>query len=77
MSAELTIVHGEHDHLTTYAYAASLAALFDGTLLVARDGAHSWPTHHPEGLLRLVDDLVGALRPSERDDPIGPPAKRG
>jgi pimeloyl-ACP methyl ester carboxylesterase len=60
--AELTIVHGDHDQLTTYAYAAWLAAEFGGTLRVAPDGAHSWPTEDPEGFLRLVDDLVGVRR---------------
>ena len=69
-----TIVHGDHDQLTTYAYAASLADRFGGQLRVAPDGPHSWPTHDPEGFLRLIDDLVPLqLRPSKGDDPLEPP----
>jgi pimeloyl-ACP methyl ester carboxylesterase len=58
VSAQLTIVHADYDQLTTYAYAAQLAADFNGTLLVAPSGSHSWPTNDPEGFLRLVDELV-------------------
>ena len=62
VNAELTIVHGDYDQLTTYAYAASLAAEFGGTLRLAPDGAHSWPTGDPDGFLDLIDDLVGVRR---------------
>jgi hypothetical protein len=57
VSAELTVVHGEYDHLTSYAYAA-LAANFGATVRLAPDGAHSWPIEDPEGFPGLVDDLV-------------------
>lgn len=77
VSAELTIVHGAHDHLTTYAFAAALAADFGGTLRLAPSGAHSWPTDDPDGFLDLVDDLVGVRRPGKGDDPVVPPNKRG
>ena len=56
--AELTIVHADYDQLTSYAFAAQLAADFNGTLLVAPSGSHSWPTKDPEGFLRLIDELV-------------------
>jgi predicted alpha/beta hydrolase family esterase len=62
VSAELTVVHGDYDQLTTYDYAATLAAQFGGTLRIAPEGAHSWPTQDPEGFLRLVDDLLGVRR---------------
>lgn len=62
VSAELTIVHADYDQLTTYAYAASLAAEFGGALRIAPAGAHSWPTGDPEGFLRLVDDLARVRR---------------
>jgi pimeloyl-ACP methyl ester carboxylesterase len=62
VSAELTVVHGDYDQLTTYDYAATLAARFGGTLRIAPEGAHSWPTQDPDGFLRLVDDLVGVRR---------------
>jgi pimeloyl-ACP methyl ester carboxylesterase len=58
VTAELTIVHADYDQLTSYAFAAQLAAEFDGTLLVAPSGSHSWPTKDPDGFLRLVDELV-------------------
>ena len=56
--AELTIVHADYDQLTSYAFAAQLAADFNGTLLVAPSGSHYWPTRDPEGFLRLIDELV-------------------
>jgi fermentation-respiration switch protein FrsA (DUF1100 family) len=62
VAAELTVVHGDYDQLTTYDYAATLAAEFGGTLRIAPEGAHSWPTRDPEGFLRLVDDLLGVRR---------------
>jgi pimeloyl-ACP methyl ester carboxylesterase len=62
VSADLTIVHGDYDQLTTYAYAAALAAEFGATLRLAPQGAHSWPTSDPDGFLRLVDDLVDVRR---------------
>ena len=58
VSAKLTIVHADYDQLTSYAFAAQLAADFDGTLLVAPSGSHSWPTKDPEGFVRLIDELV-------------------
>ena len=58
VTAELTIVHADYDQLTSYAFAAQLAADFGGTLLVAPSGSHSWPTKDPEGFLRLIDELV-------------------
>ena len=77
VSADLTIVHGEYDHLTTYAYAAALAADFGATFRLAPDGAHSWPTRDPDGFLELVDDLVGVRSPSTADSPLEPAAQRG
>ena len=58
VSADLTIVHADYDHLTSYGYAAQLAAAFSGTLLVAPSGSHSWPTNDPDGFLLLVDELL-------------------
>ena len=77
VNADLTIVHGEYDHLTTYAYAASLAADFGATLRMAPNGAHSWPTQDPDGFLELVDDLVGVPTPTKGDDPLQPASNRG
>ncbi|HWJ52578.1 MAG TPA: alpha/beta fold hydrolase [Propionibacteriaceae bacterium] len=58
VTAQLTIVHADYDQLTSYAFAAQLSADFDGRLLVAPSGSHSWPTKDPEGFLRLVNELV-------------------
>ena len=69
VSAELTIVHGDYDQLTTYAYAAALAAEFGGTLRIAPKGPHSWPTGDPEGFLRLVDEFTA---PSRGTTPLNP-----
>ena len=63
VTAEQTIVHADYDQLTSYAFAARLAADFNGTLLVAPNGSHSWPTNDPGGFLRLVDELTEKTRP--------------
>jgi len=58
VSAELIIIHAEFDPLTTYAYAARLAADHHGRLLVAPGGSHSWPINDPDGFRRLLDELT-------------------
>lgn len=57
-SAELTMIHGEYDPLTSYAYAARLAADHGGRLLVAPAGSHSWPIDDPDGFSQLITELV-------------------
>ena len=70
VAAELTIVHADYDQLTSYAFAAQLAASFGGTLLVAPSGSHSWPTNDSEGFLRLINELMDS---SKGDGPLEPP----
>ena len=45
--AELTVVHGEDDVITSHAYAAGLAANHLGQLVVVPGATHSWPYATP------------------------------
>jgi len=58
VSSELTVIHAEFDPLTSYAYAARLAADHGGRLLVAPAGSHSRPIDDPDGFHRLVAELI-------------------
>ena len=56
--AEVTIIHTEHDLLTTHAYASWLAEISDARLIVMPGGSHSWPKADSARFLRLIDGLV-------------------
>lgn len=59
VSAELTVVHAEHDGLTSHAYAAQLAADCDGRLIVVPNASHSWPYRDPDRFLQLIESVLG------------------
>ena len=57
-SAQVTVVHAEHDRLTSHAYASSLACAHGGRLVTIPGASHSWPHQDPE---RFVDVVQRAL----------------
>lgn len=59
VEAELTVVHAEHDAITSHSYAAGLAADHGGRLLVVPGGTHSWPYAHAG---QFADTVEGLLR---------------
>jgi pimeloyl-ACP methyl ester carboxylesterase len=57
VAAELTVVHGEDDRVTSHAYAAALSA--DGGRLVVVPGAtHSWPYADGDRFAALLAGLI-------------------
>jgi pimeloyl-ACP methyl ester carboxylesterase len=57
-TAQLTVVHAEHDPITSHAYAARLAAAGSGGLLVIPGAVHSWPYGDPERFAETVAELL-------------------
>lgn len=57
LRARLTVVHGEHDAITSHSYAAGLATDHGGALLVVPNATHSWPYADADRFA----DTVGAL----------------
>jgi pimeloyl-ACP methyl ester carboxylesterase len=55
----VTVVHAEHDAITSHTYAAALAAAHSGRLLVVPAAVHSWP-YRDAG--RFADTVAGLLR---------------
>jgi pimeloyl-ACP methyl ester carboxylesterase len=58
VEAELTVVHGDRDVLTSHGYAAALAADHGGRLLVVPGATHSWPYADGDRFARIVADLL-------------------
>jgi pimeloyl-ACP methyl ester carboxylesterase len=56
--AEVTIIHTEHDPLTTHAYAASLAGINGARLILMPGVSHSWPKADSARFLRFIDQLL-------------------
>jgi pimeloyl-ACP methyl ester carboxylesterase len=54
----LTVVHAEHDAITSHSYAAALAAAHSGRLLVVPAAVHSWPYRDAD---RFGDTLAELL----------------
>jgi pimeloyl-ACP methyl ester carboxylesterase len=57
-AGRLTVVHAEHDAITSHTYAAALAAAHSGRLLVVPAAVHSWP-YRDAG--RFADTVVELL----------------
>jgi hypothetical protein len=55
----LTVVHAEHDSITSHAYAAALAAEHCGRLLVVPAAVHSWPYRDAHRFGDTVAELLG------------------
>ena len=58
LRARLTVVHGEHDTITSHSYAAGLATDHGGELLVVPNATHSWPYADTD---RFADTVQGLL----------------
>jgi pimeloyl-ACP methyl ester carboxylesterase len=56
--AEVTIIHAEHDPLTTHAYAASLAEINGGRMVLMPGVSHSWPKADSARFLRFINELL-------------------
>jgi pimeloyl-ACP methyl ester carboxylesterase len=59
IGAELTVVHGDGDVVTSHSYAAALAAESGGRLVVVPGATHSWPYRDAD---RFADTVAGLLR---------------
>jgi hypothetical protein len=59
VEAELTVVHTEHDGLTSHSYAARLAADHSGRLVVIPDASHSWPYRDADRFVRVMKMVLG------------------
>jgi pimeloyl-ACP methyl ester carboxylesterase len=58
VQAAVTIIHAEHDPLTTHSYASSLAEINGARLVLMPGVSHSWPKADSARFLRFVDELV-------------------
>jgi pimeloyl-ACP methyl ester carboxylesterase len=56
--ANLTVVHAEHDVITSHCYAAALAADYGGELVVVPGATHSWPYADGDSFASLVERTV-------------------
>ena len=60
VAAPVTVVHAEHDVITSHAYAARLAAADGhGQLVVVPGATHSWPYADADRFADLVEGLLG------------------
>lgn len=66
VSARLVIVHAGWDTITSYGYAAQLAARHGGSLFELPAAPHSWPIGDTQRFAALVDQLVGDPPSPER-----------
>ena len=57
VTARLTVVHTEHDLITSHSYAAELATA--GELVVVPGATHSWPYRDGERFADLVEARLG------------------
>jgi hypothetical protein len=57
--SSLSVVHAEHDAITSHAYAAALAGDHDGRLVVVPRATHSWPYGDPARFADLVETVLG------------------
>jgi pimeloyl-ACP methyl ester carboxylesterase len=58
-AGRLTVVHAEHDRITSHSYAAALAAAHSGRLLVVPGAMHSWPYRDAGRFADTVEELLG------------------
>ena len=58
-AGRLTVVHAEHDAITSHTYAAALAAAHSGRLLVVPAAVHSWPYRDAGRFGDTVAELLG------------------
>lgn len=60
VSAEVTLVHGELDPITSHHYVARLAADHDCRLLLLANGTHSWPMRDEQKFAGLIEELTAS-----------------
>ena len=65
VSAELTMTHSGWDNLTSYDFAAALAADHGGRILELPEAPHSWPIGDEERFVTLVDALLAGDGPDD------------
>ena len=58
VSCPVTVVHAERDVITSHAYAARLAAVAGGELVVVPGATHSWPYDDPTRFAVLIARLI-------------------
>lgn len=58
LRARLTVVHAEHDVITSHCYAAELAADHGGELIIVPDATHSWPYADADRFADTVQNLL-------------------
>jgi pimeloyl-ACP methyl ester carboxylesterase len=58
-AGRLTVVHAEHDAITSHTYAAALAAAHSGRLVVVPGAVHSWPYRDAGRFAETVAGLLG------------------
>jgi pimeloyl-ACP methyl ester carboxylesterase len=54
----VTVVHGQHDVITSHEYAAALAAAPRRRLVVVPGATHSWPYGDGEDFADVVEDVL-------------------
>jgi hypothetical protein len=57
-TAQLTVVHAEHDQLGTAEWAAQLASDNGGTFTIRAGASHSWPIGDAQGFADFVEELL-------------------
>lgn len=60
VSADITVIHTEHDDLGTAAWAEQLATLSRGRYLWRPNAPHSWPVADGAGFVSVIDRLLAA-----------------
>ena len=58
VAAEITVIHTEYDPLTTHAYAAQLAEMASGRLVLIPGVSHSWPQQDSARFLEFINGLI-------------------
>jgi pimeloyl-ACP methyl ester carboxylesterase len=58
VQAAVTIIHTEHDPLSTHAYASSLAEANGARLVLMPGVSHSWPKADSARFLRFINEVV-------------------
>jgi pimeloyl-ACP methyl ester carboxylesterase len=56
--AAVTIIHTEHDPLTTHSYASSLVEINGARLVLMPGVSHSWPKDDSARFVRFINELV-------------------
>lgn len=59
VGAALTVVHAEHDVITSHSYAAQLAADHRGGLILVPRATHSWPYADADRFADTIEDVLG------------------